>query len=440
MVRAAVAICVPLAVTIAAHKGALGSLPAMGGLLGTVADNGGPYPARVRRVASATVFGGAAGLAIGSVIHGHGWVAVAGLVLVAAASGVLSGAGDIGSITGLQLLVYTAVGLGPAGSQRPIWHTAAGFAAGAAWALLLTVPGWLHSPHGTELRDVAAVYDALAAKLAAIGTEAFAARRQDVTAALNTAYDEVLNIRAASAGRNPSLMRLVALLNASQLVAEATTALGLAGAVRPLVAGRHPAPASAAADAAGTAGGRPDRASVHVAADDVHPGGGSGHRGALAAAVLLGAAHGGDRVQAGLWISAGQGAAAGHRYGVRHAGRGGAADHCARPVAAVPFAVLVTLVPYGRARNYGLMTVFITPLAVVLIDLNQPAGWQSATISRRRCPPPTPAPGAGPGCRTGRGCAAAPTGRSPTCAPSSSGRCRSRRRSAALPLPGGRPW
>ena len=60
------------------------------------------------------------GLAIGSVIHGHGWLAVLALVVVAGVSGVLSGLGDIGSATGMQLLVYTALGTGPLGARRPV--------------------------------------------------------------------------------------------------------------------------------------------------------------------------------------------------------------------------------------------------------------------------------------------------------------------------------
>jgi hypothetical protein len=62
-------------------------LPAIGGLLGTLADAGGPYLSRAKRVCSAAVSGGAAGLAIGAVTHGNGWLAV--VVLVAVAAGVL---------------------------------------------------------------------------------------------------------------------------------------------------------------------------------------------------------------------------------------------------------------------------------------------------------------------------------------------------------------
>ena len=232
MLRALLAICVPLSVSLALNS-TLGILPAMGGLLGSIADTGGPYLARVRRVGTAAVFGGAAGLTIGSVTHGHGWLAVLALVVVAGISGVLSAMGDIGSVTGLQLLVYTALGFGPLGALRPIWHTVVGFLLGVIWAFILILPGWLWSPHGKEQRDVAAVYDALAALLASIGTPAFTARRQALTAAFNTAYDELLTARSTSIGRNEPTMRLAQALNVSHLIAEAGTALGVAGTQPP---------------------------------------------------------------------------------------------------------------------------------------------------------------------------------------------------------------
>ena len=129
MVRATLAICVPLSAAMALSRVTLGVLPAMGGMLGTMVDTGGPYLIRVKRVGSAAMFGGALGLAVGSVIHGTGWIAVVAMVVVAGVSGVLTMAGDVGSVTGLQLLVYTSLGLGPIGAQRPLWHTAAGFLA-----------------------------------------------------------------------------------------------------------------------------------------------------------------------------------------------------------------------------------------------------------------------------------------------------------------------
>ena len=229
MIRAALATSVPLAVGFAVGKPTIGLLPAAGGLLGTLTDRGGSYLYRVKRVALVGVFGGAAGLAIGSAIHGRGWIAVIALVVVAGVSAALSSLGDIGSQIGLQLLVYASLGIGPFGALRPVWHTAVGFLVGVLWALVLILPGWLLSPHSQEQRAVAAVYQALADQLASIGTDDFTAKRQAVTSAINAAYDELLTARTAAPGRNRRVMRLVAALNASNLMSQAATTLGVAG-------------------------------------------------------------------------------------------------------------------------------------------------------------------------------------------------------------------
>ena len=57
----------------------------------------------------------------------------------------------------------------------------------------------------------------------------FTAARQALTTALNTAYDEVLTARSTAIGLNRRRARLLGVLNASHLMAEATVAVGLAG-------------------------------------------------------------------------------------------------------------------------------------------------------------------------------------------------------------------
>lgn len=63
---AALAIGVPMAAGLATARPALGTLVAVGGLIGAMADRTGPYPMRMRRIAMAGVFGGAAGLLLGT--------------------------------------------------------------------------------------------------------------------------------------------------------------------------------------------------------------------------------------------------------------------------------------------------------------------------------------------------------------------------------------
>jgi len=225
MVRAALAVCVPLSVGIVVGRRDIGLVPAVGGLIGMIIDTGGPYVVRVKLVVTAAVFSGAAGLVIGMLIHHRGWVAAASLVVVAGLSAMISRLGRTGSVTGLLLLVFTSLGLGPFGALRPWWHIVLGFAAGVAWALLLLVPGWLLSPRSAEQSAVADVYHALAGDLRAIGTDRTAQTRRAVTAALNTAYDTLLTARATVGGRTRRLTHLMAVLNASSPVSEAVVTL-----------------------------------------------------------------------------------------------------------------------------------------------------------------------------------------------------------------------
>ena len=428
MARAALAICVPLSAAYAAGRGTLGVLPATGGLLGTMTDAGGPYLSRVKRVCSAAVFGGAAGLAIGAVTHGHGWLAVVALVVVAGVSGLLSALGDIGSVTGLQLLVYTSLGAGPIGALRPVWHTAAGFLAGVVWALILILPGWLRAPYGREQRDVAAVYDALAGLLRSVGGavvgpaggDEYTARRQALTSALNTAYDELLTARSTATGLNRRRARLLAALNASHLMAEATVAVGVAGTRPPplvidvvarladtIRAGLPPPMIPPAWDESPAMLTLRDAMAeaARALSRDWYRAWPSPRRTPAAGRVnwiftlrlmaCMGAAGLVSEVlplQRSYWVPLTVAIVFKPDYGsvfARSLQRGigtvvGAVAGAALLVLVhgtwllIPFAVLAALLPFGRSRNYGLLATFLTPLVVVLIDLLSPGGWRLA--------------------------------------------------------------
>ena len=80
-----------------------------------------------------------------------------------------------------------------------------------------------------ERKAVAAVYHALAPDLRAIGTPGSSDARDAVTAALNEAYDAMLTGRAGVNGRSRRDMHLMAVLNASHQIVEATSTLRVAG-------------------------------------------------------------------------------------------------------------------------------------------------------------------------------------------------------------------
>jgi uncharacterized membrane protein YccC len=237
MARAALAVCGPLAVGIVVGRREPWLVLAIGGLIGTVIDTGGPYVVRVKRAFTAGVFGGACGLVIGMLIHGRGWIAVASLVVVAGVSALISRLGSTASVTGLLLLVFAALGLGSFGTLRPWWSIALGLVGGVAWALLLLLPGWLLSPRSAEQSAVADVYHAFADDLRAIGTERAAETRRAVTASLNGAYDALLTARATAGGRSRRMTHLMAELNASSRLSGAVVMVRREGTrTPPLVA------------------------------------------------------------------------------------------------------------------------------------------------------------------------------------------------------------
>lgn len=466
MARSVLAVWGPLAVAFGTGRRDLALLPAMGGLLSVMVDNGGPYWERVRRIGIAVAAGGAPGLLIGTLIHGRGWVAVVAVVVVAGVSAIMARLGAIGSVTGLQLFVYSTLGLGPFGQLRPWWHTALEMGVGVVWALLLITPGYLLAPRGAERRAVAEVYHAIAADLRAIGTPATDGARQSSAAALNAAYDAMLTGRASASGRSRRDMHLMAVLNVSHQLAEA------AGALR---ATHEPVPpwASDTVQRLGDAvlaghgpgsgvlgAGRRPAAGAGGGGLPMIPPQWSASPGALA---LRDAMLGLERVISGSWDPPGPGPGAGAGAGGGHAPGGterllgwltrvgeqllagriaweftlrlmictGVAAVLSEvlplqrsywlvltvgivlkpdygsvfaravqrglgtvagavlgavilaivpygPWLLVPFGVLAALLPYAKARNFGLAATFLTPLVVLLIDLLDPAGWHLA--------------------------------------------------------------
>jgi uncharacterized membrane protein YccC len=323
MARAALAISAPLAIGFAAHKIALGLLPAIGALLAVVVDIGGPYPARARRVTSAMIAGGVPGVLLGSLIHGTGWISVVVLVAVAGVSCLLAAAGSIASVTGLQLLVYTSFGTGPLGALQPWWHAPVLLLAGTAWALLLMVPGWLLFPRAVEQRSVASVYQALAGELGAAGAARLLTGEHTTDAGIERP------------GLRERLGQMADQLRGGRLIWLSTVRLMTCIGVAAVMSEILPLQRSYWVVLTVAIVLKPDLGSVFARA--VQRGLGTVVGVVLGAAILAAVPLG--------WLLL------------------------------IPVAVLAALLPYGRSRNYGLMSTFLTPLVVLLLDLLAHAGW-----------------------------------------------------------------
>ncbi|MEJ8658544.1 FUSC family protein [Streptomyces sp. MS1.AVA.4] len=228
--RACVAMSAPLAVGFAMDRPVYGALVSMGALSGVIGDTADAYRMRIFNIAVPQLFG-AIGVTLGTLVFGEGWLAVGVLTLVALVSGMISSIGAVASVSGLLLLLNAVVGAGlPLPS--PWWKAPLLLGLGGMVVLALALLGWPLRGGVPERAAVAGAYRAVADLLAAAGSDAYDERRQDVTQALNTSYDLVLARRTRDHGRNPTLVRLLAQLNAVIPVVEAAPAAHQRG--RPL--------------------------------------------------------------------------------------------------------------------------------------------------------------------------------------------------------------
>ncbi|WP_351228031.1 FUSC family protein [Streptomyces sp. NPDC002133] len=224
VVRASVALSAPLAVGFATGRPVYGALVSMGALTGVIGDTADAYRMRIFNIAVPQLFG-AVGVTLGTLVYGRGWLAVGVLTLVALVSGMISSIGAVASVSGLLLLLNAVVGAGlPLPS--PWWMAPLLLSLGGCVVLALALLGWPLRGGVPERAAVAATYRAVADLLEAAGGDigTYDTRRQAATESLNTAYDVMLARRTRDHGRNPSLTRLLAQLNAVIPVVEAAPA------------------------------------------------------------------------------------------------------------------------------------------------------------------------------------------------------------------------
>jgi uncharacterized membrane protein YccC len=201
----------------------------MGALAGALAPQPGPLRDQLRRI-SAAVWFGALGLLVGQYAAGGGWGPVVVIALLSAVAAVISSVNAAMSLGALQLLVYTALSSGfvtPLSTAAEVGF----FFCGALWATLGTLIQTRTEPLDPDRTSVAAVFTRIAELLAAIGTPGDAEdSRRALTTSLNAAYDRVIRSRSHSAGRIRELSELAGVLNAAAPLVEGAVAAARAGA------------------------------------------------------------------------------------------------------------------------------------------------------------------------------------------------------------------
>jgi hypothetical protein len=145
------------------------------------------------------------------------------MALVAAVAALLSSVSAAYSLGALQLLVYAAVSSG-LNTPLPASAEVGWFLAGAALGALAVVVQARTEPLDPDREAVGTVFARVADLLESIGTEATEEARRALTLALNDGYDRVIHARSRSAGRNRELAGLAGVLNAAAPLVEGAVA------------------------------------------------------------------------------------------------------------------------------------------------------------------------------------------------------------------------
>ncbi|MEV0116238.1 FUSC family protein [Streptomyces sp. NPDC050844] len=236
VLRGALAAGPLLLVAVVVGRPSIGVVAALGAMLAGINDRPGGRRAAVRRLGVPAV-GGAGGLVFGAYVGAWGggaWLLPVLFGVLGLLAGAFSAVGPVASAGGTQLLVAAAVGAGMP-LPEPGWQRALFFLAGAGWLialrLVLPSPGRARGDYrfGAERGAVAAVYEAVAALLAAAGTPHAPARRAALTAALDQAQDAIAGPRLRLRPGRAAEQRIHAQYLAALPLGEAATALAWAG-------------------------------------------------------------------------------------------------------------------------------------------------------------------------------------------------------------------
>ncbi|MFJ9459423.1 FUSC family protein [Kitasatospora sp. NPDC101447] len=207
MVRAAVGMAVPLAVGLLVHRLDLGVFAGLGAMHATMNDRAEPSRLRAARIGTAVLasaLGMLLGTALQRA-DADGLTLGVALTLTAFASGALSATGPRGSAAGMLLLVSAALGSGMP-LPGPWWAASPMMLAGAGFVVLLGLPAGAPGRPAADPRNraLADAYDALGRTLADLGTPRAAASRRVLTARLNQ-FQDLLPGRARRHTKGPNV-------------------------------------------------------------------------------------------------------------------------------------------------------------------------------------------------------------------------------------------
>jgi uncharacterized membrane protein YccC len=238
--RGTLSTVLPLALFPHLGLGALAYPAVLGALAVSMVDVGGPYRSRLVAMLIQGL-GGSCLLLLGMAAVGQWWLAASVMAMIGIVSGMIRALGPSGASLGINTAVAFLVGLqvGESGAAAAMpW--ALGYATGGLWTVLVALGFWQLRPYRRLEQEVASVWEALAALVAALESADDAAsvvakrRREQLIAARHGALRETIEgarealgeTRSGIAGPGTTVAQLLVLLNAAARIAAAAVTLG----------------------------------------------------------------------------------------------------------------------------------------------------------------------------------------------------------------------
>mgnify|MGYP001566195799 CR=1 FL=1 len=219
---------VALSLVLAPHDDALigaGALASMGALAASVMDVGVAGIERVHRMVFVSVVA-TIGFALGTAVHGHAVLTFVAVIVAGFLSGLSGAISATASKSAIYFLMFVVMAANTDFGLASAWTAPLVFFIGAAWRVLLTALAAAYEGRAfaPERAAVARVYTAIVDQLAAEGVADREKAGAALTRALNDAYDVLVAARTELAAHDHRWQSLVAVLNASAPVVDATIA------------------------------------------------------------------------------------------------------------------------------------------------------------------------------------------------------------------------
>lgn len=233
--RGTLSTALPLAVLHALGHPSMALFVAIGGLITSLADSGGPYRSRLLAMGLSTLILPIS-LFIGTLVHDNGWLATGLIFGLALAGGLIRAFGQTGIALGLFIGLVFLVGMHLPATFSEALQRAGYYCLGGMWTMAVTLAFWRLLPYKRIELEVATCWMETASLIALIrrlDAPPVQTPEQAVVEQHRVIRDTIEQVRytlgeafAETAGTNPTLNQMIILLRAASHISAAALSLG----------------------------------------------------------------------------------------------------------------------------------------------------------------------------------------------------------------------